>query len=245
MKTFWAVLLLSSLSFITTYLGFKLAWRFRSDNKVMASGLGFSVGMMLWISIFELLPPVIADLGLGRTLIWLGAGCLLIFLLDFILPHTHLCHERGKINLNLKVAYLVGVGLILHDFPEGFALASSYIHSSNLGILVALSIALHNLPEEWAMSVPLVVLGKKKVLYRMAFVSALAEPVGAIIGLLIVSIFFKFNSFLMAFTAGAMIFISLHELVPQAKSYKKPALFFLGLILSALVLWAMNFLIRV
>jgi len=69
--------------------------------------------------------------------------------------------------------------------------------------------------------------------------------VGAIIGLLIVSIFFKFNSFLMAFTAGAMIFISLHELVPQAKSYKKPALFFLGLILSALVLWAMNLLIRV
>ncbi|KKS32264.1 MAG: Zinc/iron permease, partial [Parcubacteria group bacterium GW2011_GWC2_42_12] len=55
----------------------------------------------------------------------------------------------------------------------------------------------------------------------------------------------KFNSFLMAFTAGAMIFISLHELVPQAKSYKKPALFFLGLILSALVLWAMNLLIRV
>jgi ZIP family zinc transporter len=64
----------------------------------------------------------------------------------------------------------------LHDFPEGFAMANSYMASPELGILVALAIAIHNLPEEFAMAVPVVPLRTKKLLYGAAALSALAEP---------------------------------------------------------------------
>ena len=132
----------------------------------------------------------------------------------------------------LKTAYLVAFGLILHDVPEGFAMANSYIASPSMGILVALAIALHNIPEEFAMAVPIVTIKKKRFLYIAAFLSGLAEPLGAIIGLVAVHFHPIFNPLFMAFAAGAMIFVSVHELLPMARRYQKFHLFILGMVVS-------------
>lgn len=79
--------------------------------------------------------------------------------LHVIIPHTHLVEESGRIDARmLESAYLVAFGLILHDFPEGFAMANSYVASPSSGVLVALAIALHNIPEEFAMAAPAVAL---------------------------------------------------------------------------------------
>jgi zinc transporter, ZIP family len=130
---------------------------------------------------------------------------------------------------------LVAFGLILHDIPEGFAMANSYIASPSLGILVALAIAIHNIPEEFAMAVPIVMIKKKRFLYMAAFLSALAEPLGALIGLVAVHFHPMLNPLFMAFAAGAMVFISVHELLPMAKRYHKIHLFILGALISILV----------
>jgi ZIP family zinc transporter len=144
--------------------------------------------------------------------------------------------EKGVVDSALvKSAYLVVFGLILHDVPEGFAMANAYIASPALGLLVALAIALHNLPEEFAMSVPAVVTRSKGFLFGAALLSALAEPLGAVIGLVAVGLAPTLNAHFMAFAAGAMLFVSTHELVPMARRYRHIRLFFLGMIFSVLV----------
>lgn len=82
------------------------------------------------------------------------------------------------------------------------------------------------------MAVPAALLGRKRFLYGSAFVSALAEPVGAIAGLISVDLMPALNPHFMAFAAGAMIFVSVHELVPMAKRYGRVPLFVAGLVLS-------------
>jgi ZIP family zinc transporter len=135
----------------------------------------------------------------------------------------------------VKSAYLVVFGLILHDVPEGFAMANAYIASPARGLLVGLAIALHNLPEEFAMSVPAVVLKSRGFLFGAALLSALAEPLGAVIGLVAVELAPALNAHFMAFAAGAMLFVSIHELIPMARRYRHIRLFFLGMIFSVLV----------
>lgn len=227
--TYTAVMVLAFISGMTTLIGVLLASCCKRNIRLVAGGIGFSAGIMLTISLFELIPESISSAGLTRTLLSAFLGILLLALLNYIIPHTHLIHEKGKARKGLiKAAYLTVIGLVLHDFPEGFAMANSYIYAPMLGVLVAIAIALHNIPEEFAMAMPLVVIKKKAFLYKAAFISGLAEPVGAIIGLAAVSILPALNPLFMSFAAGAMIFVSLHELVPMANRYRKPMFFLFG-----------------
>ena len=234
--TYIAIILLASLSVISTIIGVILAFYFKKSVKGIVVGIGFSAGIMLLISFFELVPESIVAAGIFKSSIALFLGALFIYILNLIIPHTHLIKEQGQIDGHLlKVAYLVAFGLILHDFPEGFAMANSYIYKPALGVLIALAIAIHNIPEEFAMAIPLFLTGKKKLLFKAAFLSALAEPIGAILGLVAVSFLPSLNPLFMAFAAGAMVFISIHELLPMAHKYKRTSLFILGIVLSMVV----------
>lgn len=193
---------------------------------------------MILISVLELVPEAIAAMGVGATLGSAAAGVALVWAAHLLVPHTHLVEEKGIANKTLiRSAYLVVFGLILHDVPEGFAMANAYVASPALGVLVALAIALHNLPEEFAMSVPAVLLRSKRFLFGAAVLSALAEPLGAIIGLVAVGIAPALNAHFMAFAAGAMIFVSIHELIPMARRCRNTALFLSGAALSVLIYW--------
>ena len=184
---------------------------------------------MVLISTVELIPESVSEVGLLRSLVTIALGAAVVASLHVIIPHTHLIEEKGKLDPRLlRGAYLVAFGLILHDFPEGFAMANSYVASPSLGILVALAIALHNIPEEFAMAAPIVALRKTRFLFAAAFVSALAEPAGAVLGLVAVRLDPSLNPLFMAFAAGAMIFVSLHELFPMARRYGKIHMFALG-----------------
>jgi ZIP family zinc transporter len=234
--TYIVVLLVAFLSGLTTLIGVALAFCFRKSIKGIVIGIGFSSGIMLLISFFELIPESVIAAGIPRTLIAVLSGICLIGFLNFIIPHAHFVEEQGHIDIHLlKTAYLVALGLILHDFPEGFAMANSYIHSPSLGVLVALAIAMHNIPEEFAMAVPIVQTEKKELLFKLAFLSGLAEPAGAVLGLIAVSFLPGLNPLFMAFAAGAMIFVSIHELLPMARRYKRTSLFASGIILSIVV----------
>lgn len=99
---------------------------------------------------------------------------MLVLIIDVSLPHMHLIEEVGPSRHLIKVSYLVAIGIIIHDFPEGFAMASSFWVEVRLGLLVALGIALHNVPEEFALAVPLVLTKKTKLLLEFLVLSALA-----------------------------------------------------------------------
>jgi len=238
--TYIVVILLSLLSVVTTLIGVGLAFYFKKSEKGIVVGIGFSAGTMLVISFFELIPEAVKASGIIPALIALTLGILLIFSLNFIIPHFHYEKEKGRLPWQVRTAYLVAFGLILHDFPEGFAMANSYIYAPALGILVSISIALHNIPEEFAMAVPLVLAKKKRALINLAILSAMAEPLGAVFGLFAVSIAPNLNPFFIAFAAGAMIFVSIHELYPMAKRYKKLSYFAVGIVLSLIVYLALS-----
>jgi len=234
--TYIAILLLAFLSVITTMLGVALAIYAGKSERAIAVGIGFSAGIMLLVSFFELIPEAVGDAGMGLALGAVVLGMLIVAALHWIIPHTHLVNEKGAFRQTLlRTAYLVAFGLILHDVPEGFAMANSYIASPSLGILVALAIAIHNVPEEFAMAVPIVTIKKRRFLYTAAFLSGLAEPLGAIIGLVAVHFHPALNPLFMAFAAGAMIFVSAHELLPMARRYHKTHLFILGAMISIFV----------
>ncbi|MDD5552138.1 MAG: ZIP family metal transporter [Candidatus Pacebacteria bacterium] len=243
-QNYIAIILLSFLSAVSTLLGIFLAFFCKESKKKIALGIGFSVGIMLLISFFELIPESIKLSSVLNTFLALISGAFFIFILDYIFSHTHFIEEKGKLNWRIKAAYLVAIGIILHDFPEGFALANSYILAPTLGILVAISIALHNFPEEFVMAVPLVIAKNKKRLIQLGIISALAEPFGAVVGLIAVSVAPKFNPFFVAFAAGCMIFISVHELYPMAKRYRKPIYFIFGFIFSIFVYIGLNLFLK-
>lgn len=233
-----AVILLSLLSCLTTFLGVVLALLLRENRYAIAAGMGFSVGIMVLISTVELIPEAIAAMGAGATVTSAALGAALLWVAHRVIPHIHLFHETGLTSRVLsKSAYLVAFGLILHDVPEGFAMANAYVAAPALGVLVAVAIALHNLPEEFAMAVPVMLLHSKRLLFGAAFLSALAEPLGAILGLVAVSVAPSLNAHFMAFAAGAMLFVSIHELIPMARRYRHLGLFLGGTVLSALVYW--------
>lgn len=234
--TYIAVLLLAFLSVFTTLLGVVLAIHIGENERFISVGIGFSAGIMLLISFLELIPEALSDAGIRMTATAFLLGMLIVAALHWIIPHTHLVKEKGVFNQALlRTAYLIAFGLILHDVPEGFAMANSYIASPSLGVLVAVAIAIHNIPEEFAMAVPIVMAKKKRFLYTAAFLSGLAEPLGAILGLVAVHFHPVLNPLFMAFAAGAMVFVSIHELLPMAKRYKHIKLFILGAATSVLV----------
>lgn len=231
-----AVLLLSMLSFITTAAGVALALWVRSSDRAIAAGIGFSVGIMVLIALFELLPAATIGIGAALTLAVMVAGMALVGLAHRLIPHRHLVMEGAAADAAMvRSAYLVVLGLVLHDLPEGFAMANAYIAAPAAGVVTASAIALHNLPEEFAMAAPVAAVSRGRVLFGAALLSAAAEPVGAIAGLVAVGVSPSLNGAFLALAAGAMLFVSVHELVPMARRYRHGGHFALGAAASALV----------
>ena len=228
------VLVLATLSGLTTLIGVALALTLGRSERGAVTGIGFSTGIMLIISFLELIPEATAEAGLWKTIGATILGLLLVAAADPLIAHFHIVKEGGVFGEELKSAYLIAFGLILHDFPEGFAMANSYIHSPALGILIALAIGLHNIPEEFAMCIPIVPLEDRRLMCKLAFLSGLSEPAGALVGLVAVDVVPALNPLFMAFAAGAMIYVSGHELLPMAKKYGNVRLFGLGLLLSGI-----------
>lgn len=208
------------LSCLTSALGVVLALWLKRNDRAIATGIGFSAGIMCLISLLDLIPEASVDIGFQTAALTALSGSFILWALHLILPHTHLAKEAGIIDSKIfKSVYLVVIDLILHDVPEGFAMAKAYVSSPSMGILVAVAIALHNLPEEFALCIPAVTLKSRRFLFGAALFSALAEPFGALLGLLAIESAPVLTPFFLSFAGGAMIFVSIHELLPLACRY--------------------------
>jgi ZIP family zinc transporter len=226
----WVILLISFLSGSTTVIGALLAVFLKGKKSYVSLGVGFSSGIMIAISFLELLATALQMIDEFFVILAFALGFMLVLIIDIRLPHMHLIEEKGPSGHLIKISYLVAIGIIIHDFPEGFAMASSFWVEVRLGLLVALGIAMHNIPEEFALAVPLVLTKKTKLLLEFLVLSALAEPLGAICGIALTSLIPQFNAPLLAFAAGVMVFVSVDELVPLSYEHDGMHYFAIGLI---------------
>ncbi|MFC1454709.1 zinc transporter ZupT [Candidatus Undinarchaeota archaeon] len=236
-------ILLSLFAGLATGIGGAVAFFLKKPTKKMTVLLlGFAAGVMIGVSFLELLPSAINSIGPNYAIFSFLLGFAGIFAVDAIVPHRFIGEDCTKKEAKLmRASTLIYVGMAIHNFPEGFAIFASTMSSVKLGIVLAIAITLHNIPEGIAVSMPLCFANnnKKKGLKR-AFIAGMAEPMGAIIGALILLPFLTdfVVEFSLALVAGIMVYISLDELLPIAHEYGEEHMVSLGLLLGMIIMAA-------
>lgn len=231
----------------------------RTNTKFLSIALGFSAGVMIYVSMVEIFfkakDSLVKALGaVAGSWVNVGAffaGMFLIAIIDKLVPASENPHETRKVEeigadqaLNsqrklLRMGTLAALAIAIHNFPEGLATFTAALKDPSLGIAITIAIAIHNIPEGIAVSIPVYyATGSRKKAFILSFLSGLSEPLGAIVGYTILFFFFNDVMFgvLFAAVAGIMVFISLDELLPTAREYGDPHRSIYGLIAGMMVM---------
>lgn len=252
----------------------------RTKTSFLAFSLGFSAGVMIYISLTEILSEAHisltasygADKGPWLTFISFIGGIALSAIIDKLIPTNENPHElrrveqmnpdrhddcvkdgegqrrhRGHHGGNhpgrdqklMRIGVFMAVALGIHNFPEGIATFIAAISDITIGISIAVAVAIHNIPEGIAVSVPVFyATGSKRKALLWSVLSGFAEPLGAAVGFLILSMI-KTESllgFVFAMISGIMIYISFDELLPAAHKYGKHHVAIYGLISGMIII---------
>ncbi len=224
----------------------------KTNTKFLSVALGFSAGVMLYVSFVEIFVKANEllvknqgeKLGTWLTVGGFFFGVLLIAVIDKFVPKMANPHEvrgveemekpDGRQNAELmRMGVFTAFAVALHNFPEGFATFVATLNDPSVGIPIAIAIAIHNIPEGIAVAVPIYyATGSKKKAFSLSFFSGVSEPLGALLGFFI---FYRFLTdtlfgFIFASVAGIMVFISLDELLPAASKYGEHHLAIYGLV---------------
>lgn len=214
------VLLLSFLAGFATFLGgLSVLVLGRPTERSLAVFLGLAVGIMLGVVSLDLLPSAYNYGNILTAFYGFISGMVFLFLMDQLLGLVSpVTPAQRDMRYLLNMGYLIAIGIALHDLPEGIAIAVGYAAKENLGWLIALAIGLHNIPEGMATAAPLRMGGMRPltILIVIGFVSFFT-PLGTLIGFYIVNISPEKISFLLALAGGAMSYIVLFELIPEAR----------------------------
>lgn len=228
------VLILALLSGLATFLGVFLGKCVKNNSQNITFGTSFAAGIMILISFFELIPESYHTIGL-KAVLWVIIGTVVLWIINKILPHIHSvkgikdCDQKCAVRLT----YLITIGLILHDFPEGFAISSSFESSTNLGLLLVAATFIHNIPEGYVLTAASAKFEKNGFFYKSALFSSISTLLGATLGVVLIHWFNFINPIFLAIAAGAMLFISFHELIPISlkDNHKKVFVYGMGLAL--------------
>jgi len=242
-------LMLSFIAGLSTGIGGIITYLIKKPKRVHLSfTLGFSAGVMIYISFTELLTKSVEEAGSVFAVTAFFIGIFFVGFIDMLIPEkrdpSH--HKEGHIASRLHVKSAVmrtGVFTVLavaiHNFPEGMATFAIALSDLRLGVIVALAIALHNIPEGIAVSIPIfyATRNRRKSLYY-SFLAGISEPIGAVIGLLILLPFLSDEILfsLLAFAAGIMIYISIDEILPMAHRYGHSHTIMFGVVLGMLIM---------
>lgn len=145
--------------------------------------------------------------------------------------------DQGLLNSGI----LIAIGITIHNIPEGIAVGAGYMHTPSFGIFIAIAILLHNIPEGIATALPLCAGGICRWdSFRVAFLSGLAEPVGALAAALFLTSFQSLIPAALAFAGGVMVFITLDELIPAAREHGHHHSTAIGIILGAIFIFLLT-----
>lgn len=251
--------LLTTFAGLSTGIGGFLAFRGKDNDKFLSGALGFSAGVMIYVSFMEILPKALESLKMVHieksadiiaTVAFFG-GIALIALIDFFIPeetNPHEYHDESELiekqeynekSELLRMGQLSATAIALHNFPEGLATFMAAMVDPSLGVSIAVAVAIHNIPEGIVVSAPIYyATGDKWKAIRWAFASGLAEPVGALVGYLVLRPFLNETVFgiIFALVAGIMVYISIDELLPTAEKYGEHHIAIGGLIAGMVVM---------
>jgi len=253
MENVWFALGLTLLAGLSTGIGSALAFfTTRTNTKFLATSLGFSAGVMLYVSFVEIFQKaresLASELGQGSgvalTVAAFFSGIALAALIDRLVPGFENPHEIRSVEQMqpgqapadaklLRMGLFSALAIAIHNFPEGLATFIAALNDVNLGISTAVAIAIHNIPEGIAVAVPVYyATGSRRKAFTLSFASGLAEPAGALLGFLVLTFFFNNLVFgiMFAGVGGIMVYIALDELLPCAEHYGEHHLAITGLV---------------
>ncbi|MDR2185748.1 MAG: ZIP family metal transporter [Treponema sp.] len=221
--------------FLMTCLGSAMVFLFHSQSNRMLQTLflGFAAGIMIAAAVFGLLVPAIAEAETDGGVGWIPAaggfvlGVLFLFLLDRLIPHLHPeTNTREGPSSSLKRTTLLVSAVTLHNIPEGmavglsFALAAQHSEVPSMyisAIALALGIGIQNFPEGAAVALPLRQegMGSAKA-FLVGCLSGAVEPIFGLLTVLVASFIASYMPWLLSFAAGAMFYVVVEELIPEA-----------------------------
>jgi len=244
--------LLSLIAGLSTGIGgFITLFAKKTNTNFLAVSLGFSAGVMVYVSLVELLPEsqsllseaIGGKAGGAMAVISFFVGMIIAGVIDRILPEEDNPHDLKSHDGSgnpiapekklMRTGIITAIAITIHNFPEGIATFISAMYDPALALPIALAIALHNIPEGISVAVPIYYATSDKVkavLY--SFASGLTEPLGALIGYFILMPFMNevVYGVLFSMVAGIMVFISFDELLPAAREYGEHHLSIYGMV---------------
>ncbi|HCL78802.1 MAG TPA: zinc transporter ZupT [Synergistaceae bacterium] len=252
---------LTLLAGLSTGIGSILAFfAKRTNTRFLSFALGFSAGVMVYVSMADILPHAQKILqaahgeqrGSWISILSFFAGIFVVLLIDRLVPYYENPHElhcveeayeteveTGHRSALMRLGLLSAIAVTVHNFPEGIAAFMASVHDPRLGLPIALAIAIHNIPEGIAISVPIYcATGDRFKAFRFSFFSGLAEPLGALLAYLVLMPFLNDTVFGVTFAAvaGIMIFISVDQLLPSAQKYGEHHISAYGFIAGMMVM---------
>lgn len=244
---------LTILAGLATGIGSVLAlFAKKTNTKFLAGSLGFSAGVMIYVSMIEIFQKsrtyissaTSESMGYCLAVASFFCGILIIGLIDYFVPSTegdigNLGESESRSVALERMGFMTALAIGIHNFPEGLATFTSALKDPHLGLAITIAIAIHNIPEGIATSVPIYYsTGSRIRAFTVSFFSGITEPLGAIIGYLILRPFFNDIVFgiLFGIIAGIMVFISIEELLPMAREYEKSKVTIIGVILGMAII---------
>jgi len=252
----WIIILCLLIPLLGTTLGSAMVFILKDkiNEKLQKALLGFASGVMIAASIWSLLQPAIESYAEKDFKAWLipaigflvGMGFLL--LLDVLVPHMHIdSQEEGLKNNKISKNFKLMLAVTLHNIPEGLAVgvivagAINNTISNEAMLALAIGIAIQNFPEGAIISMPLKNNGMSKwKAFLFGFISGVVEPIAAGIAILLTYFVSAILPFTLSFAAGAMIYVVVEELIPEANEGKHSNLATIGLAIGFVLMMVLD-----
>ncbi len=254
MENYILPLILTLCAGMSTLLGGFITFFVKRDNlKALSIGLGFSAGVMIYISLNDLMaeaPEILASYYsdvTAKVFTFLGflLGIVIAVLIDYFIPDhiesdflsdSNQCNQQHRIR---RAGLITAIAVTLHNFPEGMATFLVASQDIRLGIPVAIAIAIHNIPEGIAIALPIFhATGKKRLAVLYSFLSGISEPIGGLIGVALIKTILPSQSIgiMTAAVAGIMVYLSFDTLLPLAREYGENHHVIIGIVSGMLLM---------
>jgi len=226
----------------------------RNNLKALSVGLGFSAGVMVYLSLNELMteaPEMLTEYyneipAKAFAFVGFFTGIAIAVLIDYFIPDhidsdflntkSKRCQQRHQIR---RAGLITAFAVTLHNFPEGMATFLVSSQDLRLGVPVAIAIAIHNIPEGIAIALPIFhATGKKRLAILYSFLSGISEPVGGLLGVILLKTIMPAQTvgIMTAAVAGIMVYLSFDTLLPLAREYGENHHVIIGIVSGMLIM---------
>ncbi|HOO11693.1 MAG TPA: ZIP family metal transporter [Bacillota bacterium] len=205
----------------------------RPSRRFMGTVLGLAGGIMIAVVCFELLPEAFEMAGLTTGIAGIILGVALVTIIDLLVPDRDFTQRNFRDWGYVRAGIILGLGIAVHNFPEGLAIGSGLAADLRLGLSLALAIGFHNMPEGLAMAMPMMIGGYSRARVLIATVIAgVPMGFGAFVGMLLGEISPQLVSLCLSFAGGTMLYITCGELIPKSQNVYRGRASAFGIILG-------------